>query len=119
MLCLIACQGEKSPAPSPIFSQQATEDDTLQHYDLPDIEEAGTLIAGTLSGPDTYYEYRGQGMGRQYSLAEEFARTIGARLQMDIAPDTATLRQRLANGDIDFIALDIPRWTTRDRKSVV
>lgn len=113
MLCVAACQGDKAPAPSPIFSQEATQDDTLQHYDLPDIEEAGLLIGGTLSGPDTYYEYRGQGMGRQFALAEEFARSIGARLQMDIAPDTATLRQRLASGDIDFIALDMPQWTTR------
>lgn len=112
-LCALSCEGEKKPAPSPIFSKEEAADDTVQHYDLPDIEEATLLIGGTLSGPDTYYEYRGQGMGRQFALAEEFARSIGVKLQMDIAPDTATLRQRLASGDIDFIALDMPRWSTR------
>lgn len=110
---LCSCDKEKAPQPSPIFSSEVGVLDTLQHYDLPDIQEAALLIGGTLSGPDTYYEYRGQGMGRQFALAEEFARSIGVRLQMDIAPDTATLRQRLNDGDIDFIALDMPQWNTR------
>lgn len=117
-LCIIAatwsCESGKQPEPSPIFSREEAPDDTIQHYDLPDIEESTLLIGGTLSGPDTYYEYRGQGMGRQFALAEEFARGIGVRLQMDIAPDTATLRKQLARGDIDFIALDMPRWSTRE-----
>lgn len=114
LVCLTSCESEKRPEPSPIFSQDAGAGDTVQHYDLPDIEEATLLIGGTLSGPDTYYEYRGQGMGRQFALAEEFARSIGVKLQMDIAPDTATLRKRLDDGDIDFIALDMPRWSTRE-----
>ena len=112
-LCATSCREQRQPEPSPIFSKESAPDDTVQHYDLPDIQEATLLIGGTLSGPDTYYEYRGQGMGRQFRLAEEFARSIGVRLQMDIAPDTATLRQRLASGDIDFIALDMPKWSTR------
>ena len=112
-LCATSCREQRQPEPSPIFSKKSAPDDTVQHYDLPDIQEATLLIGGTLSGPDTYYEYRGQGMGRQFRLAEEFARSIGVRLQMDIAPDTATLRQRLASGDIDFIALDMPKWSTR------
>ncbi len=113
VLCLASCQGEKATEPSPIFSKEDNTGDTLQHYDLPDIQDATLLIGGTLSGPDTYYEYRGQGMGRQFCMAEEFARTIGTKLQMDIAPDTATLLRRLAEGEIDFIALDMPRWATR------
>jgi membrane-bound lytic murein transglycosylase F len=52
---------------------------------------AGTLIGITLNGPETYYEYRGQGMGTQFLLAKEYARHIGAKLQMETAPDAATL----------------------------
>ncbi|MGN1256893.1 MAG: transglycosylase SLT domain-containing protein [Bacteroidaceae bacterium] len=113
VLCMVACKSEKQPEQSPIFIKDEPQVDSLECYDLPDIQKATLLIGGTLSGPDTYYEYRGQGMGRQFRLAEEFARTIGVRLQMDIAPDTATLRKQLAQGDIDFIALDMPRWETR------
>lgn len=113
VLCMAACKSEKQPEQSPIFIKDEPQVDSLDCYDLADIQKATLLIGGTLSGPDTYYEYRGQGMGCQFRLAEEFARTIGVRLQMDIAPDTATLRKQLAQGDIDFIALDMPRWETR------
>lgn len=81
--------------------------------DLADIQRTGTIIAGTLSGPDTYYEYRGQEFGVQYQLAQEFARSIGVKLRMETAPDTATLLMRLYSGEIDFIALEMPRWETR------
>ena len=60
-LCATSCREQRQPEPSPIFSKESAPDDTVQHYDLPDIQEATLLIGGTLSGPDTYYEYRGQG----------------------------------------------------------
>jgi membrane-bound lytic murein transglycosylase MltF len=60
-------------------------------YDLSDVQAAGELIAVTLSGPDTYYEYRGQGFGLEFSLAQAFANSIGARLRMEMASDTAQL----------------------------
>lgn len=37
------------------------------------ISESGELIIGTISGPDTYFDYQGRGMGLQYALAENFA----------------------------------------------
>ncbi len=90
------------------------EEHATDVYDLTQIREAGLLIAGTLSGPETYFEYHHQHMGLQYQLAAEFARHIGARLQMETAQDTASLIQKLENGEIDFIALEIPQWKTRD-----
>ena len=79
---LAACQDSPRYRPSTIFGQAYTATDTIQVYDLEQIQQAGTLIGITLSGPDTYYEYRGQGFGPQYLLAEEFARQIGVKLQM-------------------------------------
>lgn len=64
-------------------------------YDLDQIQEAGELIAVTLSGPDTYYEYKGKGFGLQFELAEHFAVSIGAKLRMEAVRDTAELFQRL------------------------
>ena len=114
MLIMVACKDSRTVSESPIFAKDTLKADTLECYDLPNIQEATLLIGGTLSGPDTYYEYRGQGMGLQFHLAEEFARSIGVKLQMDIAPDTATLRRQLEQGNIDFIALDTPQWETRE-----
>lgn len=80
-------------------------------YDLPQIQEAGELIAVTLSGPDTYYEYRGQGFGLQYELAAAFARHAGVRLRMETVRDTAELLRRLEQDDADLVALELPVGT--------
>ena len=92
ILIMVACKDSRTVSESPIFAKDTLKADTLECYDLPNIQEATLLIGGTLSGPDTYYEYRGLGLGLQFHLAEEFARSIGVKLQMDIAPDTATVR---------------------------
>ena len=88
-------------------------------YDLHEIQASGTIIAGTLSGPDTYYEYHGKEMGLQFQLAEAFAQSIGVVLQMEISPDTTTLLKKLRQGEIDFIALEMPTWQTRDKESLL
>ena len=77
-----------------------------EDYDLADIQASGELIAVTLSGPDTYYEYRGQGFGLQFDMAEAFASSVGVRLRMEMAPDTAALLSRLLSGEADLIALE-------------
>ena len=93
--------------------------DTIQLYDLHEIQSSGTIIAGTLSGPDTYYEYHGKEMGLQFNLAEAFAQSIGVKLQMEISSDTATLLKKLQEGEIDFIALEMPKWRTREDESLL
>lgn len=80
-------------------------------YDLPQIQEAGELIAVTLSGPDTYYEYRGQGFGLQFGLAAAFAHSAGVRLRMETARDTAELLRRLEQNEADVAALELPAGT--------
>lgn len=111
-LCL--CCSPKESRPGKMFGQNKEE---VTLYDLPQIQQAGTLIGITLNGPDTYYEYHGREMGTQFLLAEDFARHIGARLQMETAADTATLREKLARHEADFIALETgpeEKWLTRD-----
>lgn len=76
-------------------------------YDLEDIRKGGELIVTTLSGPDTYYEYRGVGLGFQYALAENFAATEGLKLRVEIASDTASLFRLLKSGEADIIAFPI------------
>ena len=114
LFLLIACTSKQEKDTSVLFATDAEETDTLQYYDLHEIQSSGTIIAGTLSGPDTYYEYHGNGMGLQYKLAEAFAQSIGVVLQMEISPDTTSLLQKLQQGQIDFIALEMPTWQTRE-----
>lgn len=101
---------EKRISPLGIADEETTEKD----YDLDKIQETGELIAVTLSGPDTYYEYRGKGFGLQFELAERFAVSIGTKLRMETAKDTAELFRRLKSGEADLIALEIPHRDALD-----
>lgn len=78
-----------------------------ESYDLPEIQQNGELIAVTLSGPDTYYEYRDRPTGLQYELAERFATQIGASLRVEVVKDTAELVKRIENNDADLIAVEM------------
>ncbi len=116
----MSCQQEKSHTPSSMFSE--AEEDTSGIYDLPQIQAEGLLVAATLSGPDTYYEMRGKEFGLQFEMAEEFASHIGARLNMEIAPDTAILYEMLQNGIIELIALQLgpdSMWVTREDSPIL
>ena len=116
LLQLSACKENRSVSTG-IFSNKDTQGkDEL--YDLPQILESGTLIALTLNGPDTYYEYKGKGFGTEFMLAEAFASHIGAKLQIETDVDTLALLKRLENGEGDFIALkmgDDNTWQTREQ----
>lgn len=116
ILFLAACTGKQEKLSPSSSLWEETEEEL---YDLHEIQSSGIIIAGTLSGPDTYYEYHGKELGLQFELAEEFAQSIGVRLQMEISPDTATLLKKLERGEIDFIALDMPSWRTREDKSLL
>lgn len=104
-------KAEKKISPLGITAEENTEP---ADYDLDQIRQAGELIAATLSGPDTYYEYKGRGFGLQFEMAENFANAIGARLRMETARDTAELFRRLKQGEIDLIALEIPEGLIQD-----
>ncbi len=73
-------------------------------FDLSQIQHAGELIALTISGPDTYYDYRGSRLGVHAMLCQQFADSLGVRLRIELCRDTAELLGRLHSGDGDLIA---------------
>ena len=82
---------------------------SAQTYRLDDIVSNGALIMLTLSGPDTYYDYHGHGMGLQYLLCEKFAQKIGVSLRVDVCKDTLELERKLRKGEADIAALQFDR----------
>lgn len=72
------------------------------------ILESGELIITTLSGPDTYFDYNGRPMGRQFAMAEDFATEHGMSVRVELAHDTAELIKLLKDGEADIIALQLP-----------
>ncbi len=71
------------------------------------ISESGELIIGTISGPDTYFDYQGRGMGLQYALAENFAQSLGVGVRVELATDSTELVKKLKAGEIDVIAYQL------------
>ena len=110
--CAVSCEEKEEKRASPLGITEEAPAGTA--YDLEQIQEAGELIAVTLYGPETYYEYRGKGFGLQFELAEHFAVSIGTKLRMETARDTAELFRRLKEGEADLIALEIPADRTLD-----
>lgn len=78
-------------------------------YSLREIQQTGEMIMLTLSGPDTYYEYHGRGMGVHYMLCEKLAKHLGVTLRVDVCPDTTDMLQRLKNGEGDIIAMPVSK----------
>lgn len=99
---MVSCGGTRQEEKAPWGDET---DDAL--YDLDDILSSGSMIAVTLNGPDTYYDYRGRKSGTQYLLCEKFARHIGAPVRMEVCRDTAELIEKVADGSADIIACTI------------
>lgn len=76
---------------------------------MSDIVTGGEMILLTVSGPDTYYDYRGRGMGTQYRVFEKFAMFLGVSLRVEVCKDSADVRTRLDNGEGDIMALSSPQ----------
>ena len=77
-------------------------------FSLNDIIINGEIIFLTVSGPETYYDYRGRGLGTQYLVAEKFAQHLGVSLRVEICKDSAETAEKLADGRGDIAALAAP-----------
>ncbi len=100
---LTACQSKKTTQPI-VNGAFAKAKKSVEGENLSRIVDSGELIVGTISGPDTYFDYQGRGMGLQYALAEDFASTLGVGVRIVLANDSTELIKQLKHGDIDLIA---------------
>lgn len=109
-LLSISCSEQKRPELTPWGTPLGT--DTIPSSDssfgLDDIVNNGEMIMLTLSGPDTYYDYRGHGMGLQYLLCEKFAEKLGVSLRVEVCKDTAEVVRKIKSGDADIVAMQLP-----------
>ncbi len=105
-LLLLGCTQRQEPVSPPWGSPT----DTIpgNSFDLGQIEQAGELIAVTLSGPQTYYDFRGRRLGLHYLLCEHFARHLGVKLRVEVCRDTVELLQRISD-DADLAAIDFDK----------
>lgn len=78
-------------------------------FTVKDIVGNGELIILTMSGPETYYDYHGRGLGTQYLLCEKFAQRLGVSMRVEVCKDTTEMITRLEEGEADLIAFPLSR----------
>lgn len=76
--------------------------------DLQQIKDSGELVVLTLYSSTTYFNYRGQEMGFQYELSEQFAKSLGLKLRIVVAKNVQGLIEKLLTGEGDIIAYNLP-----------
>lgn len=77
-------------------------------HDLEQIVDSGELVVLTLYSSTTYFDYRGQKMGFQYELSQQFADELGVKLRVETARTPTELVEKLLNGEGDLIAYTLP-----------
>lgn len=67
-----------------------------------------TLKVVTLYGPTSYFIYRGEPMGYDYTLADSLARQKGMVLDLTVAHTLSQAVAMLDSGKVDLIAYEVP-----------
>lgn len=110
ILCIMGCTEKKSqeftPWGTPLDQEQTPIN---KNFSLSDIQESGELIMLTMSGPDTYFDYHGMGMGTQYLICEKYAQHLGVSLRVETCKTKAEMLKRLDNGDADIVVYQMPK----------
>lgn len=77
-------------------------------HDLPQMKDSGELVVLTMYSSTSYFIYRGEPMGFQYELSEQFAKSLGLKLRVEVAKSTKELVSKLLAGEGDMIAYNLP-----------
>lgn len=104
-----SCSEQKKPELTPWGTPMGSDSiPSNDNFGLNDIINNGEMIMVTVSGPDTYYDYHGHGMGLQYLLCEKYAQKLGVSLRVDVCKDTAEVVRKIKAGDADIVAMQLP-----------
>lgn len=115
MAALLACACNRAKPTDTAPWGDVVDEDTaasqLGHFSIEELQTNGEMIMLTMSGPDTYFDYRGRTTGTQYLLCEKFAHSIGVALRVEVCKDTAEMVRRLKAGEGDIIVFQLPTST--------
>lgn len=111
IIALGTCTEKQQSTQTPWGDTFGTDTTTSPTFSLRDIQESGEMVVLTISGPDTYYEYRGKQLGTQYLMCEKFAQKIGVSLRVDICRSVEEMVKKFKSGDADMIVYPIPTST--------
>ena len=120
-LLLVLLSSCKKQQQGPVIAPWGAVTDTIPAngtFSLGDVVANGELILLTISGPETYYDYHGRGLGIQYLVAEKFAQHLGVGLRVEVCKDSAEVIGKLKEGVGDVMALLPPDSLRAHEKSL-
>lgn len=94
VVCLTACHGDKKKG--------------TPAHDLTQIKDSGELVVLTMYSSTSYFIYRGEDMGFQYELSQQFAKHLGVKLRIEVAKSVPEMIRKLRAGEGDIIAYPLP-----------
>ncbi len=77
------------------------------NVDLPVIKERGELVVLTANSSTSYFNYRGEPMGFQYELAQQFVQSLGLRMKLKVVNNPSEMVRCLLEGKGDLIAYNL------------
>ena len=111
-ICICGCSEKKNKEMTPWGEPIDADTNAIStNLSMDDMMQNGELIMLTMSGPDTYFEYHGRGMGTQFLLCEKFAQHLGVSLRVEVCKSTDEMLRRLKDGEADLIACQMPKAT--------
>lgn len=87
------------------------------HNDLKEIIESNRLVVLAENSASSYFIYKGQKMGFEYEILNEFAKSIGVKLEVKIINSLDNVIDQLNDGEGDLIACNLT--ITKDRKNYI
>ncbi len=90
-----------------LFSCQSGKKAEEVAVDLPQILEKKELVVLTVNSSVSYFNYRGEPMGFQYELAQQFAKSLGVPLKVKVVKDEEGLVDSLLSGAGDLVAYNL------------
>ncbi len=83
------------------------------HIDLKQIKKRGKIIALTEFNSTSFFVYKGETMGFQYELLQQFAKHLHLELKIILCNDLSQTFDSLSNGKGDLIALNLNKTSQR------
>jgi ABC-type amino acid transport substrate-binding protein len=99
--------GPSNPQPvDPVVEDEFTEPEMEApiSFDLDSIKNRGVLRAIVVSGPTSFFIYKGETMGYEYEMLTRFADHLGVKLEIVVASSFSELGELLNSGEGDVIA---------------
>lgn len=90
-----------------LWSCHSKTQDKGCELDLPQIQERGELVVITANSSTSYFNYRGEPMGFQYELAQQFAHSLGVKLKLKVVNNPSEMIHHLLDGEGDLIAYNL------------